>query len=269
MTPTAAGPAIARLPDHMQLPQTDGTVPDNFQAAPQSSLFTGCLAPRLAELFPDGQYSVGQDSFIYWRHTDSPLEGCKAPDWFLVVGVPPMLRGEIRRSYVLWDEGVLPLLAIEYVSGTGSEERDRTPLRGKFWVYERGIGIPYYAIFDGFRETLELHRLEGGAYVPAQANECGRFPVPPLRIELGLWQGVVAGMDGTWLRAWDAATGLLLPSLEESGAAAAQRAETAEGLVDDLHEMLSEETERAEGERRRAERLAERLRQLGFDPEAA
>src|SRR4051794_3759127 len=98
----------AALPDHKQLPETDGTIVENFQEHPQGNVLTECLLPRLHELFPDGQFCSGGDSGIYWLYTTPPLDGCKAPDWFLVVGVPPMLNGEFRRSYVLWQEAVRP-----------------------------------------------------------------------------------------------------------------------------------------------------------------
>ena len=41
--------------------------------------------------------------------------------------VPRLLDGQMRRSYVLWIEGATPLVVLEYVSGDGIEERDRTP----------------------------------------------------------------------------------------------------------------------------------------------
>lgn len=106
-------------------------------------------------MHPDGQYCIGQDSAIYWRLTDPLQKAAEAPGWFYVPNVPPTLNGKIRRSYVLWKEYVAPLIVIEFVSGDGSEERDRTPpsLRedgtvGKFWVYEQAIRVPYYAIYE-------------------------------------------------------------------------------------------------------------------------
>jgi Uma2 family endonuclease len=250
------------LPDHTQLPEQDGTVPNNYQEHPQSSLLTSSIRPRLHQLHPDGQFSVGQDSFVYWRYTQPVLDGCKAPDWFYVPGVPPLLDGQKRRSYVLWQEKVLPLVVIEYVSGDGSEERDATPLTGKYWVYERGIGVAYYAIFDADRGTVDLFKLDaGGAYQRVEPNAAGRLPIEPLGVELGIWRGRYWDMDLPWLRFWDSATGEMLPSEEE-------RAETAESLVDDTRRRLEEECERAEKERRRAEKLAERLRSLGLDPDS-
>jgi Uma2 family endonuclease len=272
---TATEPAPGP-PDHTQLPDEDGTFVHNFQEHPQSNLLTSSLLPRLQELHPDGQFCVGHDCGIYYQHTQPPLEGCKAPDWFYVPGVPPLLNGEVRRSFVFWQESGRPCLLIEFVSGDGSEERDRTPPRGKFWVYEQMIMAPYYAIFDAKQRTLELYRLVGGRYQLVPPNAAGRVPVDPLRVELGIWEGAYSGMNVPGLRAWDASTGKMLPSEEERTEAERQRAETAESLLDDTRHLLEEECERAEDERKRAdderkrnESLAAKLRALGVDPDAA
>ena len=276
-------------PDHTQLPDKDGSIVNNFQELPQSMILTTSLTPRLRQLRPDGNFIVGQDCGIYWRHTTQPLEGCKSPDWYYVPGVPPMLDGRIRRSYVLWKEHVRPLIAIEYVSGDGSEERDETPNKGKFWVYEQGICIPYYAIFDGFRATIDLFVLRDGRYEPIPANAAGRYPVAPLGVEFGLWKALYFHMDGYWLRAWDIASGEMLPCSDE-------RIEVSGLLADELSRDLAEECERAETERKRAnlaadqakteakraeseakradslksqlEKLQERMRAMGLDPDA-
>jgi Uma2 family endonuclease len=239
------------LPDHTQLPDKDGSMANSFQEFPQRELLTGSLTPRLEQMHPEGNYIIGMDSGIYWLHTDPPLNGCKSPDWYYVPGVSPMLDGRIRRSYVLWKEGIRPLIAIEYVSGDGSEEHDATPFTGKFWVYEQGICIPFYAIFDGFRDTVELYTLRSGRYEPVPANAAGRYPVEPLGVELGLWHALYSGMEGTWLRFWDAESGKMLPSAEE-------RAEDAAWVADVLRRELNggwgrAELERAELERERAD----------------
>jgi Uma2 family endonuclease len=261
-SPAALAPDLAEvLPDHTQLPDRDGSIVNNYQEHPQSSLLSDCLRPRLHELYPDGQFSIGCDSGIYYHYTQPPPAGCKAPDWFLVPGVPPMLDGVIRRSYVLWKEMVKPLLLIEYVSGDGSEERDRTPRTGKFWVYEQAISAPFYAIFEAAQASVEVHRLDGGRYRPVAANAARRYPIDPLGIELGIWEGKFGDLQGPWLRVWDSVTGKMLPSSEERADAEKQRADAAEGLLDDTRHLLNEET-------KRAEKLAEKLRELGIEPDS-
>jgi Uma2 family endonuclease len=240
------------LPDHTQLPDSDGTFVKNFQEHPQSILLTTSIRPVLEQLHPDGQFCIGQDSGIYWRLTDPPERGAEAPDWFYVPNVPPLLNGEMRRSYVMWKEIVAPLIAIEFVSGDGSEERDQTSpfsrddaKAGKFWVYEQAIRIPFYAIYEVEKALVEVYELVGNQYQVVPANQRGHFEIPPMGIELGIWQGQYGNQTLPWLRWWDL-DGNLIPTPED-------RAE--------------QEKQRAEREKQRADRLAERLRQLGIDPE--
>jgi Uma2 family endonuclease len=268
MPATLAPEQFTALPDHKQLPDRDGRIVNNYQEHPQSNMLTECLLPRLRELHPDGQFSIGCDSGIYWKLTDPPLKGCRAPDWFYVPDVPPMLDGEFRRSYVLWQELIRPLLVIEYVSGDGSEERDVTPYEGKFWIYERAIAAGFYAIFECEKASVEVYRLDPLRYRPVPANAAGRYPIEPLGIELGIWEGTYRGMNLPWLRAWDASTGKMLSFAEE-------RADSAEALLDDTRQLLQQDTERAEEERRRADeaeerarKLAEQLRAAGIEPGA-
>ena len=172
-------------------------------------------AACLQELYPNGQYCIGCDSGIYWRWTYPVLDGCKAPDWFLVPNVPPMLDGTYRRSYVLWQEAVKPLMVVEFVSGDGSEERDTEPYKGKFWVYEQAICASFYAIYEVEKASVEVYRLHLQQYQPVAANAAGRFPIEPLGIELGIWEGTYRGLTLPWLRVWDAATGELMPLADE------------------------------------------------------
>lgn len=112
-SPTAGLPAS--LPDHTQLPDSDRKFvlaqragSQNFQEPPEGDLLTDCITPILQQIHPDGQYCIGRDSGIYWGLTEPP----EAPDWFYVPDVPPVLNGELGRSYVLWKEFVASLIGI-------------------------------------------------------------------------------------------------------------------------------------------------------------
>ena len=259
-SPSPIADELRPFPDHTQLPESDGTFVKNFQEHPQSILLTDSIEPVLQELHPDGQYAIGQDSGIYWRETDPPEKGAEAPDWFYVPGVPPRLDGRIRRSYVLWREYAVPLIALEFASGTGAEERDRTPLQvvdgtvqklGKFWVYEQIIRIPYYGIFIISTGELEVYHWEDGTYQRMSENDRGHYPINRMNVELGVWRGTYLGhSEQLWLRWWDDEGNLLLTGKE--------RAEIARGQAE-------QERQRADEERQKRQKLIDRLQ--GLTPE--
>lgn len=254
------------LPDHTQLPESDGKFVKNFQEHPQSLLLTDSISPVLQQLQPDGQYCIGQDSGIYWRLTEPLEKGAEAPDWFYVPNVPPTLDGQLRRSYVMWQEIVAPLIVLEFVSGDGQEERDKTPYKGKFWVYERAIRVPFYGIYEVTKASVEVYHLIEDRYQLLPANERGHYPIPPLGVELGIWQGHYKYASLPWLRWWDGQGNLLLTG-EERAEQERLRAEQAESLVAQERLRAEQAEFQAAQERLRAEQLAERLRAMGIDPE--
>jgi Uma2 family endonuclease len=261
------------LPDHTQLPDSDGQPVENFNEHPQSILLTDSIWPVLCDRHPDGQFAIGQNSGIYWRLTDPPLNGCKAPDWFYVPGVPPLLvHGQPRRSYVLWQEIIPPLIILEFVSGDGSEERDTTPWEGKFWVYERAIRPAFYGIYEVIPGRVEMHHLIEGRFVPMEPNVRGHFEIPQMGVELGLWHGQFMNLEFPWLRFWDL-QGNMLPISEERAEQERQRAEQERQRAEQERQRAEQERQRAEQERQRAEharqrseRLAQQLRTLGVEP---
>lgn len=293
----AADPLLpTALPDHTQLPESDGTFVKNFQEHPQSLLLTDSVTPILQQQHPDEQYCIGQDCGIYWRLTDPPEKGAVAPDWFYVPQVPPTLNGQLRRSYVMWQEIVAPLIVLEFVSGDGQAERDTTPYVGKFWVYEQAIRVPFYGIYEVEKASVAVYHLSDGCYQLLTANDRGHYVIPPLGIELGIWQGQYQNMTLPWLRWWDSQGNLLLTGAERAeqerqraeqerqrAEQEHQRAEQEHQRAEQEHQQAEQERQRAEQERQRAEQaelllhqersraeqLAEQLRALGIDPDAA
>ena len=211
------GPLYHTLPDHTQLPDKNGTFVKNFQEHPQSILLTDSILPKLRQIQPDNQFAIGQDCGFYWRLAVPPeplYKGAECPDWFYVPNVPPMLDGAVRRSYVMWQEHVIPLIALEFVSGDGSEERDKTPYRGKFWVYEQAIQIPYYGIYEVEKASIEMYQLVSGQYQLMKPNQYGQYDIPELDAAVGIWHGEYNYTTLPWIRWWDR-QGQLLPTSEE------------------------------------------------------
>lgn len=269
----AEAPVVVSGPTHLDLPETDGKPVENTYQPYQSALLTGVLTPVLERLHEDGNFLAGADTGFYWKQTKDPLQGCRAPDWYYVANVPRKLDGEFRRSYVLWEEVVSPLLVIEFVSGDGSEERDATPYKGKFWVYEQAIKATYYAIWDPFRNELAVYERIRNRYEPLTPDAHGRFRISEMGIEFGSWHGTYQGFDADWLRAWE--RGRLLPTPEELVAVQQQqveaerkRAEAEKQRAEAEKQRAETEKGRAEAEKDRAEKLAARLRELGVDPDS-
>lgn len=230
---------IARsLPTHLDLPESDGAILDNTFQHPQAEILSQSIEPVLDGIHQDGRYFLGTDTGIYFKITDPPLLGCRAPDWFYVPNVDRMV-GEYRRSYVLWIEKVSPRIVMEFVSTPSGEELDRTPETGKFWIYERLIQAEYYVIYEPERERVEAYCRRRGRYVRVRANSRGHVPIANLNLELGIHRGDFRGhVDFPWLR-WFDANGCMVPhGLEREGRAV-----------------------------QRAKELAARLRALGVDPD--
>lgn len=244
------------LPTMYDLPSEDPEepgLPDEYHLwQPQLLSFT-CCPPN----YPPEQVFTASDLNLYYdpRHTNL----YKRPDWFAVVGVSRLYEErDLRLSYVMWQEGVRPLVVVELLSpGTKDEDLGQTeriaeqpPTRWE--VYERILGIPYYIVFDRYTNQLRAFTLISGHYQELNLEE-PRIWMPMLELGLGLWQGVYRGIERPWLRWYDAERNWIPTDAE----AAKARAEQAESL-------LEAERQKAEQQRQRADRLAEQLRTLGI-----
>ncbi len=227
---TAIDQQLRPFPDHTQLPESDGTFGKNFQEHPQSILLTDSIVASTGGRQP-------------------PLNKVQKPR----IGFMCLDSG-IRRSYVLWREYITPLIALEFASGTGAEERDRTPLQavdgtvqkpGKFWVYEQIIRIPYYGIFIINRGELEVYHWEDGTYERLSANQRGHYAINRMNVELGVWRGTYLGQpEQPWLRSWDPEGNLLLTGKERAAIAqnkAEQERQKRQQLVAQLKALSPEQ----------------------------
>lgn len=270
----ADAPTEVEWPTHLDLPETDGKPVENTYEHPQSALLSDVLLPALDRLHPDGNYFVGADTGIYWRRAKpNPLDGCKSPNWYYVPNVPRLRDGVLRKSFVLWHEKVNPLIVFEYVSGSGDEERDTTPQRGKFWVYENIIEAKFYVIWDTPRSHFDVYERVDGNYQHLVPDAHGRVWISGMGVSFGIWHGEYHGYTTEWLRAWDR-DGNLLPTAAERGDVARRRAEQEKRRADAEGHRAAQETQRAEQEKQRAEqekqradKLAARLREAGIDPD--
>ncbi|OUL34541.1 Uma2 family endonuclease [Nostoc sp. 106C] len=219
------------LTEHTQLPEAESKLIKHFQKYTQSFVLTDSIGQVLRKRHSDRQYFTGQHCPIYWR-SDPPERDAVTPSWFYVPNVPPIFNGHIRQFYMLWQESIAPLIVLEFVTGDGTAERDKTPRKGKFWIYEQVLNSAFYGIYEVDKASIEVYELIHGQYQPMSANERSHYSITPLGVELGIWQGEYQNMELPWLRWWDEQGNLLLTGEE------------------------------------RAERLTAQLRSLGIEPEA-
>ena len=179
----------------------------------------------------------------------------KRPDWFGVVGIDRLYQQqELRKSYVIWQEEVSPFVVVELVSpGTENEDLGQT-VRGlaqpptKWQVYEQILRVPYYIVFDGATNNLRAFVLAGDRYEELILTE-PRVWMPEIELGLGIWQGAFEGLERSWLR-WYDGSGSWIPTPTEQEC--------------QQKELAQQQTEQV---RQRAERLAERLRAMGINPD--
>ncbi len=219
---------LYRLPTSDELPDSDDLPVDNED----QNLIPNVLLFLLKVLWAQRiDWYFGADMGIYHTtgaHPRVPI----VPDGFLSLGVERRKGGKSRRSYITWEEnGVVPILTLEIVSWSPGGEYDE-----KLDIY-RKLGVLYYVIYNpefwqrDRHQPFEVYKLIDGDY-QLQLGE--PFWMPEIGLGIGRFQSATGGIPQELLCWFDAQS----------------------------KRYLTPE-ERAE----RAERLAERLRELGEDPD--
>ncbi|MEK0193577.1 Uma2 family endonuclease [Microcoleus anatoxicus] len=200
----------SQYPDTTQLVQEDDTPLDSFINEKQQRLLTEVLSGY--ELNDGIPFIVAANVGIF-RTVRHPAI---VPDIFLSLNVTVADSWDRRdvRSYLLWEFGKPPEIAIEIVSPTPGNE-----LGSKFTDYAL-MGVMYYVVYDPLGELsdrpLQIFQLQGGRYVPKTDTW---FPLVDLG--LTLWRGVFESVNDTWLR-WCDAEGNVIPTVEELAARLSQ-----------------------------------------------
>ncbi len=255
-------PPSESLPTMYDLPSEDPEepgLPDEFHLL-QPQLLRETCRPLTYDL---DEVLIATDLNLYYevRHP----RWYKRPDWFLVLGVPRARRQtDLRWSYVIWQEGVAPFLAIELLSpGTEADDlgqnlREVNQPPSKWQVYEQILRIPYYGIFDRYQNQFQLFELQGVRYEAVPLPE-PRFWFEPLGLGLGVWQGDYQATAGDWLRWYDAENNWIPTP--------AERADQEQQRADQERQRADHERQRADQERQRAGQLEAQLRALGIEPD--
>jgi Putative restriction endonuclease len=176
----------------------------------------------------------------------------------LVLGTTVADRVEdLRWSYVTWHEEVNPFLVVELLSpGTEDEDLGQKKVRElgkpplKWVVYEQILRVPFYVVFDRYEQRLRVFALEQGHYRAIELTE-PRYWFEELGLGLRVWDGRYQGVEGQWLRWYDAA-GEWIPTNAER--AQAQVAE-AQAAVAQAQAAVAQATAAAQARREAIPRL--------------
>ena len=188
------------LPSAEELPDSDDEI---------HILVPQVLQIILATLWSDRMdWYFGINMGIYYD-PENPTDVI-VPDGFLSIGVPRIIDEDLRLSYVLWDELVIPTMVLEVVS-----KNRRGEYTQKKEDYAK-IGVLYYVIYNPLRKRkprLEVYQLENGKY-ELLAGE----PVWLSEINLGIGReiGIYQGVEREWLYWYDQQGKRYLTSQEEA-----------------------------------------------------
>ncbi|HEY9652612.1 MAG TPA: Uma2 family endonuclease [Coleofasciculaceae cyanobacterium] len=245
LSPRETLPTMYDLPS--ENPEEPG-LPDEFHDL-QPQLLSRTL--RLSGYTRENCFTASDLNLYY--DVNHPL-WYKRPDWFLAVDVPRLYDGkELRRSYVVWQEGKSPYVAIEFLSpGTEVEDLGRfynetsgvvnaesatpagnpmenalesavTKPPSKLEVYERYLRIPHYLVYSRYTQRLRYFKLNGGQYQEQSLSLENEIAwLADLEIGLGIWEGVFEDVPGYWLRWCDDAGNWFLTDTEQARVAREQ-----------------------------------------------
>ncbi len=196
-------------------------------------------------------FFIGANLSVYFSRQQLKTRDFRGPDFFLVKNT----ESRPRKSWVVWEEdGKYPDLIIELLSdSTAAIDREL-----KLGIYQDRFRTPEYFWFSP--DTLEFKgfKLVDGEYQEITPGERGwRWSQV-----MGLYLGVEAGK----LR-YFTAEGEKILSPEEAEIEEARRAEREAQRAEHEAQRAEQALRSLDEERRRAEQMAARLRELGIDPE--
>ena len=239
----------------------DDTPVDNFQSEVQQRLLVEPLYSAKALPSP---FLAAANVGLFYKLRGEPI----VPDVLLSLGVQRAddLSQRQNRSYFVWEFGKVPEVCIEIVSNQEGDElslsrksQQRGKAASKKAIYAQNR-IPYYVVFDPLKQ-IQGETEMNGALLRVWSSSAGRYTelTPPPGIGavgesvwledaglgLTLWEGQFEEeVTRLWLR-WCDSKGRVIPTGAEGKEIERQRADSAEA---------------------RAQRLAEKLRAMGIDP---
>jgi Uma2 family endonuclease len=202
------------LPSAEDLPDSDDTPVDNEL----QDLIPGLLKAILAWVWASRMdWFFGVDMGVYY----DPDQPAIVPDGFLSLGVERIFDEDLRLSYLLWEENVVPILVLEVVS-----HKRRGEYSSKKKLYAE-LEVLYYVVYNPRRRKklpLEVYRLVNGEYVLLRGNPVW---LPEVGLGIGSERGTYQGITREWLY-WYDEQGVRFLTPEERATAAEQRVQMLE-----------------------------------------
>jgi Uma2 family endonuclease len=189
------------------------------------------LLNSLNWLWSDRQdYFAAGNLTIYYNAKRLKSKDFRGPDFFVVLGTD----NTPRRSWTIWEEGgKYPNVIVELLSDS-TAKTDRTTKKA---IYQNTFRTPDYFWFDPYSMEFQGFHLHSGVYQELQPNEQGWLWSQQLELYLGIQDEKLRFFTPD---------GVLVPTPEEAAVT---------------------EKQRAEAERQRNAKLAEKLRELGINPD--
>jgi Uma2 family endonuclease len=175
-------------------------------------------------------YFAAGNLTVYYSPRKRKSEDFRGPDFFVALDTQP----HPRKSWIIWEEdGKYPNVIVELLSASTAEV-DRTV---KKRLYAETFRTPEYFWFDPEGQEFAGFVLLGGQYEPIEPTEQGWLWSKQLQLYLGVHNQMLRFFE---------ADGKIVPTPAEAAIAAQQNAATSE---------------------QRATQLADKLRELGIDPD--
>ncbi len=259
------------LPTMYDLPSEDPEepgLPDEFHCYQPQLLRETFCPPN----YPLEKIFIATDLNLYYdsQHTS----WYKRPDWFAVLGVPSSYgeQHDMRYSYVIWDEKIVPFIVVELLSESTKDEDLGKTLREikqpptKWQVYEQNLKIPYYVVFSRQTGEWQVFQLQGKHYHQL-VIENERLWLPKIQLGLGLWSGTYSNFEHLWLRWYD--ENGWIPTAQENFEAEQQRVKKEQQRVKEEQQRANVAEQRANsafenGEQTKAFETARKMLAKGY-----
>jgi Uma2 family endonuclease len=197
-------------------------------------------------------YFAAGNLTVYYSPYKRKSEDFRGPDFFVVLETQP----HPRKSWMVWEEdGKYPNVIVELLSDSTAEVDRGLKKR----LYAETFRTPEYFWFDPDNQEFEGFALVRGQYQPIEATEQGWRWSEQLQLYLGV--------HNHQLRFFEA-SGELVPTSDEAALLAQSATIVAQEQAAAAQEQAAAVARALTSEQECSAKLANKLRELGIDPEA-